>query len=264
MRPGMYDLLSPRYDEMPEEYFSWSNKTTIKRPPKFDLNKKQKTELDRLLIQNDYAYSAAGFMDFIRLAIERREKAKFIFNLALSEILQTCQKLGQQYQLDNQQLVYLDIDQIHQMADTKEALKLINKAQSQFMITRALILPPLITREIDIDYFQLQVQQPNFITLKQVTAHVVYLASNSTALPEDLTGAIVVLTNADPGFDWLFIHNIAGLVTLYGGCNSHMAIRAAELGLPAVIGTGEVLYQRCVSAKLLSLDCEQQRVCRLQ
>ena len=264
MRPGMYDLLSPRYDEMPEEYFSWSNKTTIKRPPKFDLNKKQKTELDRLLIQHGYAYSATEFMEFIRLAIERREKAKFIFNLALSEVLQTCQKLGQQYQLDNQQLVYLDIDQIHQMADKKQALKLINKAQSQFMITRSLILPPLITREIDIDCFQLQVQQPNFITLKRVTAHVVYLALNSTALPENLAGAIVVLTNADPGFDWLFIHNIAGLVTLYGGCNSHMAIRAAELGLPAVIGTGEVLFQRCANAKLLSLDCEQQRVCRLQ
>ena len=43
-----------------------------------------------------------------------------------------------------------------------------------------------------------------------------------------------------------------------------MAIRAAELGLPAVIGTGEVLFQQCANAKLLSLDCEQQKVCRLQ
>ena len=137
-----------------------------------------------------------------------------------------------------------------QLTEAEEALKLVNKAKSRFMITRSLILPPLITREIDIDYFQLQAQQPNFITLKQVTAHVVYLASNSTALPENLAGAIVVLTNADPGFDWLFIHDIAGLVTLYGGCNSHMAIRAAELGLPAVIGTGEVLFQQCANAKL--------------
>jgi len=132
------------------------------------------------------------------------------------------------------------------------------------MITRSLILPPLITRENDIDCFQLQVQQPNFVTLKQVTAHVVHLTSNSVAASVSLRDSIVLLTNADPGFDWLFTHNIAGLVTLYGGCNSHMAIRAAELGLPAVIGAGEVLFQLCASAKLLRLDCEQQRVHRLQ
>ena len=264
MRPGMYDLLSPRYDEMPEEYFSWNTKAKTKKPPEFALNKKQETQLDRLLIQHGYTYTATSFMEFIRLAIEWREKAKFIFNLTLSEILLLCQKLGQQYQLENQQLVYLEIDQIVQLTKAEDALKIVNKAQSRFMITRSLILPPLITRKIDIDYFQLQAQQPNFITLKRVTAHVVYLTSNSTALPENLAGAIVVLTNADPGFDWLFIHNIAGLVTLYGGCNSHMAIRAAELGLPAVIGTGEVLFQQCANAKLLSLDCEQQKVCRLQ
>jgi len=264
MRPGMYDLLSPRYDEMPEEYFSCNTNAKIKKQPEFALNKKQKTLLDRLLVQHDYAYTATNFMGFIRLAIEWREKAKFIFNLTLSEILLLCQKLGEQYQLNKQQLAYLEIDQIIQLGETEEALKFVKKAQSRFMTTRSLILPPLITREIDIDYFQLQAQQPNFITLKRVTAHVIYLASNSMALSDNLTGAIVVLTNADPGFDWLFIHNISGLVTLYGGCNSHMAIRAAELGLPAVIGAGEVLFQQCANAKLLSLDCEQQKVYRLQ
>jgi len=264
MRPGMYDLLSPRYDEMPEEYFSWKTKTQIEKPPVFVLNKKQRTQLDELLIQHGYDFSATNFMEFIRLAIEWRESAKFIFSLALSEILLLCQNLGQQYRLEKQQLVYLEIDQIIQLADAGEALELVKKAQSRFMITRSLILPPLITRESDIDYFQLQAQQPNFITLKQVTAHVVYLTSNSMALSENLAGAIVVLTHADPGFDWLFVHNIAGLVTLYGGSNSHMAIRAAELGLPAVIGAGEVLFQQCVNATLLSLDCEQQKVYRLQ
>jgi phosphoenolpyruvate synthase/pyruvate phosphate dikinase len=264
MRPGIYDLLSPRYDEMPEEYFSWNTKSQVKRPPVFTLNKKQKKQLGDLLIQHNYQYTATDFMEFVRQAIEWREKAKYIYSQTLSEILLLCQKLGQQYRLKKEQLVYLEIDQIIHLAKAKEALELVKKAQSRFMITRSLILPPLITREIDIDYFQLQAQQPNFITLKRVTAHVVYLTSNSMALSENLEGSIIVLTHADPGFDWLFTHNIAGLVTLYGGCNSHMAIRAAELNLPAVIGTGEVLFQQCANAKLLSLDCEQQKVCRLQ
>ena len=33
------------------------------------------------------------------------------------------------------------------------------------------------------------------------------------------------------------------LVTQYGGANSHMAIRCAELGIPAVIGAGEKSFE---------------------
>jgi phosphoenolpyruvate-protein kinase (PTS system EI component) len=175
-----------------------------------------------------------------------------------------CQKLGQKYQLKDQQLVYLNIHQIIQLAETEKALKLIKKAESRFAVTRSLILPSLITGEDEVDHFELRVQEPNFITLKRVTAHVVNLTSISSTMSEHLTGAIVVITQADQGFDWLFIHNIAGLVTLYGGSNSHIAIRAAELGIPAVVGAGEVLFQRCLTAKLLSLDCEQQKVYRLK
>lgn len=264
MRPGMYDLLSPRYDEMPESYFSWKAREKTKKPSPFTLNRNQKIHLDGLLAQHGYEYTAADFMGFLRLAIEWRERAKFIFSLTLSEILLLCQKLGKEHRLTDQQLAYLDIEQVIQLAETEEAPKLVEKAQSRFKITRALILPPLLTGETEIDYFQLPAQQPNFITLKTVTAHVVNLISNSTELSDNLVGAIVVLTQADPGFDWLFFHDIGGLVTLYGGSNSHMAIRAAELGLPAVIGAGEVLFQQCANAKLLSLDCEQQMVYRLQ
>ena len=39
-----------------------------------------------------------------------------------------------------------------------------------------------------------------------------------------------------------------------------MAIRAGELGIPAVIGAGEALFQRWQSARKLCLDCMNQRV----
>ena len=71
------------------------------------------------------------------------------------------------------------------------------------------------------------------------------------------TGAI---PSADPGFDWLFAYPIAGLITAWGGANSHMAIRAGELGLPAVIGAGDVLYRRWSGAQRLHLDCAGRRV----
>ena len=46
------------------------------------------------------------------------------------------------------------------------------------------------------------------------------------------------MPSADPGFDWIFTRDISGFVTQFGGANSHMAIRASELGIPAVIGAG--------------------------
>jgi phosphoenolpyruvate-protein kinase (PTS system EI component) len=59
---------------------------------------------------------------------------------------------------------------------------------------------------------------------------------------------------ADPGYDWLFGQNIAGLITMYGGANSHMAIRAAEFALPAAIGVGEKIYNGLVDARMLELS----------
>ena len=53
---------------------------------------------------------------------------------------------------------------------------------------------------------------------------------------------------------------ISGLITKYGGANSHMAIRAAELQIPAVLGVGEVLYQKWLSTKRLYINCLTQKV----
>ena len=56
-------------------------------------------------------------------------------------------------------------------------------------------------------------------------------------------GHIILTERADPGHDWIFLNPIAGLITKYGGSNSHMAIRCAELGIPAAIGCGEQLFE---------------------
>ena len=66
-----------------------------------------------------------------------------------------------------------------------------------------------------------------------------------------MSGKIVVISQADPGYDWLFGHNIAGLITIWW-CRSHMAIRSAELGLPAAIGVGEKLYEQLSRRRALN------------
>ena len=69
-----------------------------------------------------------------------------------------------------------------------------------------------------------------------------------------MKGVIALIPQADPGYDWLFGQGIAGLITMYGGANSHMAIRSAEFGIPAAIGVGEQLYKQLAQANELELD----------
>ena len=92
----------------------------------------------------------------------------------------------------------------------------------------------------DVFAFHLPATQPNFITQRRVTAPV----STIEDPPEKFEGTILFIPSADPGFDWIFTRGIAGFVTQFGGVNSHMAIRARELDMPAVIGAGESLFQR--------------------
>ena len=84
--------------------------------------------------------------------------------------------------------------------------------------------------------------------------------NNAVKKENELSGKILFIESADPGYDWIFSQNIAGFITKYGGCNSHMAIRAGELNLPAVIGAGELLYQKWSKSKSLLINCANKKV----
>ena len=131
----------------------------------------------------------------------------------------------------------------------------IEQGKARYAETLKISLPPLIAAPEDVWAFEWPEAAPNFVTQKQVVAPVASCKDR-----DELVGAIVCIPNADPGFDWLFAYPIAGLVTAWGGANSHMAIRAGELGLPAVIGAGEVLYRRWSDAERLLIDCAGRRV----
>jgi len=82
LRPGTYDILSPRYDEQPGKYFSWkknSENEEAARPRRFVLTAEQLRKTDGLLKEHKLDYDAAGLFEFIKSAIEGREYAKFIF-----------------------------------------------------------------------------------------------------------------------------------------------------------------------------------------
>jgi len=110
-------------------------------------------------------------------------------------------------------------------------------------------------QESDFYCFERHASQPNFITDKRIEAEVISCEKGKNLDPNE---KIVLISQADPGYDWLLMNNIKGLITKYGGANSHMAIRAAEMSLPAAIGIGDKLYEQLLNAKRIQLDCANQ------
>ena len=261
LRPGTYDISSPRYDEAPELYFDWNQRQLVPEPVKpFALTLPQMREIVKLLEAHGLQPDPVGLFDFMQAGIELRELAKFHFTRNLSDALALITEVGGQYGFSREDLAYCDIaafKELHVAAtDQKDfLLRAIEQGKARYAETLKISLPPLIAKPEDVWAFEWPETAPNFITQKQVTALVVGCDAR-----ERLAGAIVCIPNADPGFDWLFAYPIAGLITAWGGANSHMAIRAGELGLPAVIGAGEVLHCRWSAAKRLHLDCAGRRV----
>ncbi len=261
LRPGTYDILSPRYGETPELYFDWNQQPPAPEPVKpFALTLPQMREIAKLLEVHGLQPDPVGLIDFMQAGIELRELSKFHFTRNLSDALALIIEVGIQYGFSREELAYSDITvfkELHVAAtDPRDVLsRTIDQGRARYAETLKISLPPLITRPEDVWAFEWPKTAPNFITQKQVTAPVVGCDAR-----ERLVGAIVCIPNADPGFDWLFAYPIAGLITAWGGANSHMAIRAGEIGLPAVIGAGEVLYRRWFAAQRLYLDCAGRRV----
>ena len=107
-------------------------------------------------------------------------------------------------------------------------------------------------------FFLLNTAKPNFITNKICHASLVQVSSSADPQTiKNIEGRIAVIENGDPGYDWIFTRKPAGLITKYGGVASHMAIRCAEFGIPAVIGCGEAIFSRVKNGSHCILDCKK-------
>jgi glutamine kinase len=262
LRPGTYDILSPRYDEAPDLYFDWSSiRPKASPPPRFALSIEQLRRIEALLKEHQLEIDVLSLIEFVKGGIEGREYAKFVFTRSLSDALSLIRQLGKDHGLSPEDCAFLNYDAIRTLysesASVRDTLlESVAHGRERHALTRNLVLPPIIASPDDVFAFHLPPSQPNFITRKSVTAQV----ASVTDPPETFAGRILFVPSADPGFDWIFTRGISGFVTQFGGANSHMAIRAGELGIPAVIGAGEVLFQQWQAARKLCLDCTNQKV----
>jgi len=269
LRPGTYNILSKRYDQRFEEIVVNDLNRQDSKPHDAveDVISLERLEaIDTFLIEEGYAFDAAGLFEFIGAAIEGREYAKLQFTHNLSDAIEIIALWGGRLGLSREELSHLSLwDILGSLTETAlvpqdDHLRAIVKdTRESYAISQAIRLPYLITGAEDVGVVPILVSRPNFITKKSVRASVILLVEQEERVPL-LEGKIVLIEGADPGYDWIFTYPIAGLITKYGGANSHMAIRCAEMDIPAAIGCGEQLFNCFAVASEVALDCGSELV----
>ncbi len=260
LRPGTYEVATKAYWEDPQQYIlPMELKDAECSKVKFSFTNEEKYSLANFLCELGSQIAVDDFIQYLVEATKSREKVKFDFTKNLSKCLDYCIDIGVQYDLcraDVSYLTYSDLEQLKLNLITPQSLRdTIVRRKDNHLLTRVIELPSLIACESQFYSYERFSSQPNFVGITQVIGQLVGLSGKPDV---NLTGKIVMIPQADPGYDWLFGHGIAGLITQYGGANSHMAIRSAEIGLPAAIGVGEKLYDTLLTAKIIELDCVNQ------
>lgn len=257
LRPGTYDILSWRYDERPDIYLGQSSQTAPKQISAYVPTSKQQNAIDSLIKEIGFNISSEDLLDYITIAIQGREQSKFAFTRAISDSLRLLSEWGDSVDLSRDDLSFLPISAFTKTVSEDDLRKQVIDARRAYAVTRGVRLPHVIFDVADVDVVRIPLGQPTFITAKSVAAPGKLLTSNDT---KEIDGHIVLIESADPGFDWIFSRPIVGLVTKYGGANSHMAIRSAEFGLPAAIGCGERLFETLTRASTIELNAAAGRV----
>lgn len=197
---------------------------------------------------------------YARRAIAGRELAKFVFSRNLSDVLEIAALWGAEMGFSRDDVSFMDIQTI--LNRTTCALpespreyftRHMAANRDVFAKSESIKLGYLIRSVRDVYVVPQHRAAPNYIGARRAQGSIIRLFAHSPCSME-LADRIVCIENADPGFDWIFTRHIAGLVTKFGGANSHMAIRCAEYGLPAAIGVGEQLFLAVSEAERALID----------
>ena len=268
MRPGTYDVLQPTYAESgilatmsAAALAAARSRDEIFRRPDHDEMvgdfsiAEIKPFVDWLEDQLDVEESE-DFLEFGRRVTLAREATKSEFSRWISSILDDLVFLGSACGLSREEVSYVSVFDIEQLYFTGEPICEMVTASAKrgfenYSTTKLLKLPYLIASGSDVWVSKLPQSVPSFITNGVASGRAVVVDGYGS----DLAGSIVLIESADPGYDWLFSAGIRGFVTAHGGHNSHMAIRAFELGIPAAIGVGLSRFDELATAGFVSLDC---------
>jgi phosphohistidine swiveling domain-containing protein len=227
---------------------------------RFVLRSGERRAVERLLAEIRLGRSADELLAWAERAIVGREDAKFALNRRLSAILERLAGWGAERDLAREALAWLTVPELARAAqaghdrDVGRLRARIAAARARRPHEHELRLGPLIRDVGDLTIVHEPPALPTFITTRTVVAPPVPVDGRRIER-RDVCGRIVCVESADPGFEWLLGCEIGGLITRFGGANSHLAVRCVELGIPAALGVGAQVFERVRAAAMVELRC---------
>jgi len=264
LRPNTYDINSLNYNEGYKNYFGSKNKLP-KYTDNFYFTKNQLSKIDYFLKKNRFNINSKQLNKFIRNSIYNREYAKFIFTKSIDLIFKNLIIFAKKNRIKRDDLSFVDIHTIIELNNTLNYADIKNQIKDQirenkitYKFNSKIHLAETICSTKDLYYSYKNLNNGNFITQKIVNFQIIHLKDIKDI--KKIKNKIVLIDSADPGYDFIFSKKIQGLITKFGGQNSHMSIRAAELSLPACIGIGENKFNSILEKKIITLDCLNKKV----
>jgi phosphohistidine swiveling domain-containing protein len=233
LRPGQFSVFGESYADDPDHYlFDQLHRANDQR-----IGKRVHSHENTPEFKNVVAFMQA------------REETKFLFSRSLGVFVESLKSalraLGITH-ADASQCTWSELEAVL----CNEGPMTSGREDRLPMILPEVIIPGLS----DLKVVASGTASPTYITRAVVKARVCVLENPSSHA--DVSGAIVLIPSADPGYDFLFHSGVAGIITKTGGPASHMCIRSVELQVPSCIGCGEQMYNTLSSVHSAVLDCQ--------
>lgn len=251
LRPSSYDIQSKCY--LHRDLINIKNENTQGNKLLDEDIKAWENEKDKLTsqIKNLLNLESSEFIEkLMKENVILRERNKFEFTKLLSSALELIADYFKDNGFDRSMISNLNLQTIKEVASSKNGFEM-NKSLLNNEIKRNLenrkifeyIYKPDIFIKGEELLFDKSIDcRPTFIGNKTIEGNIIKLESIQEENKLLLEDKIILIENADPGYDFIFGHKIKGLVTMYGGSNSHMTIRCSELNVTAAIGLGHKRY----------------------
>jgi len=239
LRPGQFSVFGESYADDPNTYL---------------FAQMERAELTRSQRQA-HAFEAATEFRHVVTFMEARERMKFLFSQSFHLFATKLKQKLAQRGISECDASRMSWEELYACLDDSITLMRTNRTEDGPPVLLPDVIIPGLT---DLKVITFNEALPTYITNAIVKARVCVL--ERLGMKADVKGALVLLPNADPGYDFLFHSGAVGFITKVGGPASHMCIRAIELQMPACIGCGENVYQKLRVANSAVLDCGKRQI----
>ena len=212
--------------------------------------------LHRALPDTGRSLDPAGLLAHYQELLRTRELGKFVLARGVSLVLDAFALRGRDAGIAPDDIGWLGLgDLLEPALDGSLLHEKAQRARAQHAAESRLRMPLLIDGA-RLDVVHHAGGRPNYLG-RGVARGRVSLLDVHTRPDSVPVHAIVAIASADPGFDWIFVRQPCALVTAFGGPNSHMAIRCAGAGVPALLGIGPEAFARLLAAPRVLIDFDR-------